>query len=185
MTDKYIVLFFRYLYKFLRLNIAEEYLVNKGIVHIDDENLMCDEEKLCRKYSKYFYLLNEINMDNLSAEEISFLNSISIDSEINPTIENFLTNTYKKVLFSNSTGEKKYYGPHSSRFEASDDVIAIGFKRNEFGFGNGSLLEYDDTEKNNSIIDDVLKVIKDKSTLNIAILKYNELFEKMKNNSIK
>ena len=185
MTSKYRIIFFRYLYKLLKLNIAEEYLTNHNIMHIDDENIMSDEEKICHKYAKYFYLLNEINVANLSKEETDYLNSINLDSEIDKDIETFLTKTYNKVLFSNSVGETIYYGPHSSRFSVSDNVIAIGFKRNEFGFGNGSLLEYDETEKQNTIVDDVIKVIEENSSLDIKILKYNELFEKLKSNSIK
>ncbi len=183
MNDKYRILLFRYLIKELRLDAADNYLSQNGIASINNEQLMCDEEKLCSRYSKYFYLLNQINTNNLNANDSNYLNNLDANTPITDELDAFLVRTYKDVLFEDSVGEKIYYGPHSPSFEADDDAIVIGFKRDEYGMAVGKLLEYDETEKQNTIVNDVLKTLV-QSKFKIVILKYNELYEKMKNNSL-
>ena len=64
MVEKYRLLFFRYLYEKLNLNEVESFLKENKIENIVKEELMCDEEIMCRHYSKYFYLLNTLFIES-------------------------------------------------------------------------------------------------------------------------
>lgn len=179
MIEKYRVLLFRYLFKKIKLNVAEEYLKNKNLQYIENEELMCKEQKSCCKYSKYFYLLNKININFLTRKERDFLNNVDENAIIDNDVITFLENTYHKLLFWDSSGLNIYYGPHSSNYAVNDKDIVIGLKYDEFGFATKKLKKIKDIEENKEILKDVQKCLVNLSQLNVRIIVYNELYEKL------
>ena len=181
MIEKYRVLFFRYLYQELKLNEIEDYLMSNGINYIASENNMCNEEKTCYDYSKYFYLLNDINLLMLNEEEMMYLRVIKSDGDLSERTINFIKNTYKKVLFSNARGRNKYYGAISESFMAKDNQIVLGLKRDEMGFAAHKLKKMEEIQHDDIIISQVIKKIEEnKYNFDIKVITYNELFEKHK-----
>ena len=175
MIDNYRILFFRYLYEKLNLKEIEDYLEKNNINYIDNDNLMCNEEKICFHYSKYFYLLNDINFELLNSEGIAYLKSINKDSFLDSNIINFLESTYKRVLFNNFG---KYYGPHSDQYYVNGDYIVLGIKFDELGFASRNIKTRKEIENNNNIVDSIISKIENNLNYKIKIIKYNELFEK-------
>lgn len=138
MKEKYRLLFFKYIYYLCELQKYEKDLISEKIEYIKDKKLMCIEEKECYYVSKYFYLLNSINIDNLNLEEKEFLEKI--DSHlIDKSVVNFLEETYSKVLISKNASGKLYYGPFmEQQYEAAADDIVLGLKYDVYGLAKGS-----------------------------------------------
>ncbi len=180
MEEKYRKVFFRYLFKILDLKNIEDYLISNGINYITSENNMCNEEKSCYAYSKYFYLLNEINLLMLNNEEMMYLRVMKSDDDLNERTINFINNTYKKVVFSDSTGKNKYYGAISENFMAKDNQIVLGLKRDEMGFAAHKLKKVKEIQNDNVVIKKIIEKIEKNSCFDIKVIKYNELFEKHK-----
>ncbi len=181
MEEKYRKIFFRYLFRILDLKNLEDYLMSNGINYIASENNMCNEEKTCYAYSKYFYLLNEINLLMLNEEEMMYLRVIKSDGDLSERTINFIKNTYRKVMFSNSRGRNKYYGAISESFMAKDNQIVLGLKRDEMGFSAHKLKTMEEIQHDDIIISQVIKKIEEnKYNIDIKVITYNELFEKHK-----
>lgn len=178
MIEKYRVLFFRYLYQKLKLNEIEDYLINNKINCITNVNNMCEEEKICSKYSKYFYLLNDIELFMLNEDELMYLRRVREDSELTEKLIEFLNNTYEKVMLSDSRGKNKYYGAMSDSFMAKDNQIVLGLKRDEMGFSAHKLKTMEEMKHDDIIIKEVIEKIEKNSVFDIKVIKYNELFEK-------
>lgn len=179
MEDKYRILFFRYLYDKLDLKDKEDYLEKMNIEYISNEKWMCEEERVCFKYSKYFYLLNKVNILKLNKSEVEFLKKVNVNSELNDALIKFLEATYKRVLFSDIVNQYIYYGPHSDSYKAKNNEIVLGIKRDEFGFSFGKIKERSIIEEKNRILDEVVNNIEKTSNMNVRIIKYNEIYEKM------
>ena len=177
LEEKYRLIFFNYLYNLIDLKKYENYLEEHGIEYITNENIMCPEEIVCRKYSKYFYLLNVVDINNLTFREIDILKKINIDDINNDNVKQFLEKTYKRVLFTDE-GEI-YYGPMmNDDFKAKSTDIALGIKYDELGFTKGVLKDMDvvDTQS-----DEVRKIINEIENnckeYPIRIIQYNEIYE--------
>ena len=184
MQEKYRVLFFKYIYELLELNKYENELIKNNISYIDKENLMDEKEKICLKYSKYFYLLNEINFELLKEEEIEYLENIN-NEELTNEVISFLKKTYGRVLLYNSPNEKTYYGPFMNpRFEVDSDGIGIGLKFEEFGLVNGPRKNLESLRKDSKIIEKIINEIENKQIgIKFKILKYNEMYEPLNRNT--
>ena len=185
MKEKYQLLLFKYLYQELNLQIVESLLIKNKFDFITSKNQMCDEEKLCYKYSKYFYLLNKINIDELNQEEKNYLEKISIDDKINNETITFLNNTINKVLFKDAKGYNLYYGPHSKQYLSKDNVIVLGLKYDQFGFAKGKLKKRQEIENNDKIITNILSFIQNHTKYPIQVILYNELYEKLSNSNMR
>ena len=178
MTDKYRIIFFRYLYKKLDMEEIEEYLISNNVGYISDEKLMCYEEKICHRYAKYFYLLNDIDLSMLKEDELAVLRKIKEDDMIDNKIIDYLEKTYQKVFFSDSRGLNKYYGAISPLYMAKDNQIVLGFKRDEMGFANHKLKKRNEMEHDDIVINEVIKRIHNTLNMDVKVIIYNELFEK-------
>ena len=178
MKEKYRVIFFRYLYQKLKLEEIEKKLVDNNIGFVTSESQMCDEEKTCYKYSKYFYLLNDIKVSKLNNTEKHFLELIHDDTSLNERIENFLESTYQNILFDNIIGKDKYYGPPIDTYMAKTNQIVIGFKRDEMGFAAHKLKTRKQIEDDDKIIKEIIEELEKNKQFNIKIITFNELFEK-------
>lgn len=180
MEEKYRLLLFKYLYNELNLHIVESLLVKNNIHYITSELQMCREEKICYMCSKYFYLLNKIDVNYLNDLEIEFLNSVNESDSIDDKIINFLNDTIPNVLFKNAEGKDIYYGPHSKNYLSKDNTIVLGLKYDEFGFAEGKIKKRSEIEKNDIIITNILSFIHNATKYKIQVILYNELFEKLK-----
>ena len=182
MNEKYRKLFFKYLFNLLNLKEYEEELIKENIEYIDREDIMCYEEVICSKISKYFYLLNEVNLDVLTEEETKYLNIIH-DDIIDDNVISFLKKTYEKVLLNHSLNTKTYYGPFMNpNFEANNDAIAIGIKYNVYGLAKGYKKEIEQMNREDKIVFDIMKRIEDSSKLKVKVIRYDELYEFLNRN---
>lgn len=179
MSESYRVLFFRYLYDKLKLKVIEDYLEKNNIEYINNEKLMSEEEKLCHPYSKYFYLLNEIDLSPLNNEEKDYFNNIKVDNVMDNQLTIFLETTAKRVFFSHLSELNRYYGPISDSYYVNGDYIVLGLKYNELGFATGKIKTRGEIEYNMKIINDIIKKIENNNVYKIKVIKYNELFEKL------
>ena len=86
---------------------------------------------------KYFYLRNNLHLDNLFEEELDFLVRVSTgkDYDYDDEKEKFVESTYQKVIFDDILGNNQIvninYGPESGSFFAPNNAIVIGFRYNE------------------------------------------------------
>ncbi len=183
MEEKYRLLFFKYLYDLLDLKKIEDELKSRNVDCVNDENQMCEEEKTCSACSKYFYLLNEINLKRLSSEELDYLNQINEETP-NNDIQLFLEKTYQRVLLESSLNNKVYYGPFMNpRFEADSDSIAIGIKYEQFGLLSGNRKKHDEILNGNRVVIDIMKKVESLSTkYKLKLIEYNELYEALNRN---
>ncbi len=182
MIDSYRLLLFKYLYEKLNLKEFENNIEKNNINYIINEKLMCGEEKICYHYAKYFYLLNDININELNQEELKYLSDLNKEANIDNKISKFLETTYKKVLFSNQDSLEKYYGPINETYHVKGNYIVLGLKFEEYGFVSRVIKKRKEIENINLIIDNIIKKIEDNKNYNVKVIKYNELFEKLKNN---
>ena len=180
MEEKYRLLFFKYLYELLNLDKYEKELEDNKIDYIKNKELMCDEEIICSIVSKYFYLLNEVDLIGLTEEEKNTLNSIDANN-LDDTAKSFLEHSYNKVLLNSSSSEDIYYGPFMNQnFKAKNDEIALGIKFDEFGFVNGVLKKIEEIDRNDSIISDLIdRIEKSSNNHKLRIIKYNEIYKKL------
>ena len=93
---------------------------------------------LASDYLKYFYLRNNLHLDNLFEEETEHLAKFLIneDYDYNEEKEKFVESTYERVIFEDILGNNQIintnYGPNSSRrFFAPNNAIVIGFRYDE------------------------------------------------------
>ena len=127
-------------------NIFEIYLWNKlnfrkynnifsslSLVSIKEE-----KKDFYQKYSKYlgefFYLRNNLYIENLSEEELKFLKMLVPNSNLETEeIMMFVQNTYLKVI-RESINENEYYqfGIFSSQFFVKNETIVVGFSYENF-----------------------------------------------------
>lgn len=182
MEEKYKLLLFKYLYQILNLSLYERLLQENNIDYIDKEDIMGETQKLYSCYSKYFYLLNEIELYKLSQDEKIYLMNLDLNDKVDNKVEFFIKNTLSRVLMLNSSNNVTYYGPHSYRFKARNNQIVLGLKIDEFGFAHEIIKSDDKMLEEQKIIDEIISKIEEAGKhLNIKIIKYNELFEKMYN----
>lgn len=178
MEQLYQILFFKYLYYILSLDTYENNLLLNKVFPIVDENNMSEKEKTYRSCSKYFFLLNDINLSSLSDEELNYLKTLNDNSIFDDNLIQFLKKTYKNVLL---TDEDIYYGVYNNEdFKCHANYIGLGFKYEEFGFSNEEIYDMEEIEKNDRIFLQMVNEIKLKAKendINVDIIKYNELTE--------
>lgn len=118
--------------------------------------------------SKYFFLLNDVHLENLEPNELEELtrhyNEFMKDNKNYNELCNFLIKNIKKILFENQTTGYVNYG--AAQQSAPSDALVLAFHYND--------LETDE-EKENFIID-ILNYIQfeasKKIKMKIAVLKY-------------
>ena len=179
MKEKYQKLFFKYLFDLLKLNEYEAILINKKIDYIENEIIMCQEEINCKNISKYFYLLNNVNLDALSEEEKNYLNIIHEDL-IDDNVISFLNKTYEKVLLIDSNNLMISYGPTmDNNYTAPGDAIVLGIKYDQYGFAKAKVKNAEQVRMEEKVVSDIIKQIETKSPIKIKIIVYSEIYEKL------
>lgn len=145
--NNYKYMFFKELYDSLGLKGMEQKLLDEGIKSLD--------VVLDKKYaiiSNYFFLLNDVNTETLTPEQLHhfhlyFSKDINMltEQEINEAKE-FIKKTYSLLLFPNGNSGYVYYGPINDNYICPRDAIAIGLYYDAFG-------DYDDFEVENKLSD--------------------------------
>ncbi len=178
MEEKYRLLYFKYLYAILDLDKYEKELEGNGIDCITDEDLMCDEEIVCHRASRYFYLLNEIDLSQLTKEEQEKLARLNVDQLGEEEIA-FLRQTCERALVSSEESENVYYGPFMNpRFKAEKKEIALGMKYDEFGFAKEEIKPIEVVNKQREVVNGIIGRIEDGSTSpRVKVIRYNELYK--------
>ena len=144
---------------------------------------MCPEEIICSSFSKYFYLLNAVDLTGLSEQEINYLQSVNYDA-MDDTLKRFLEQTYQRVLLT-SDGDI-YYGPMmDEEFLAQTTNVVLGIKYDEFGFAKGELKDIETVDENLLKVAGIISEIETQfKKYGIKIIKYNELFEYLNHDDI-
>lgn len=142
--------------------------------------------------SKYFYVRNNICLDNIG-DSISFLRDrISSENvEYDSEAKEFIERTFKKVIYekvSDKTDEKRTinYGPDSSSdFFASNDDLVIGFRYNYYVKSLETQEEYDKYLERDEylyeLLEDISSTITKELNINTSVITYNEDSVKIKN----
>ena len=180
MKDKYRIQFFKNLYDSLELGKYEEALKSGGVQPVSEAaqaKAMSSEEIMCRQISKYFYLLNDVNIEALTPEELKYLEGINSETPASE-VASFLKDTYGRVLFSQDDSDKVYYGPlKDPGYEADKDDIAIGLKYDCFGLSYETIRSEDEIKAAEETAKNIAKQIQENSPIKIRVITYNELFE--------
>lgn len=123
-----------YFMKALKLDDFEKEIDNSGLgfKNVTEDN-MDVYQYLSSDHLKYFYIRNNLKLENLSSNEINYLKNISVFD--NNTID-FLNNTIMKVIHDNERDKEIYAPVINPRFLESCDKIVIGFRYDEFADTN-------------------------------------------------
>ena len=178
MEEKYKYLFMKYIYKKLNLQEIEK--------KISDNNIKNQEELEQNTISKYFVLLNNVNIEKLTGslkEKFDYYFSMSLDelcsSNLTVEINSFLEDTYKLLLFPDISIPYYYYGPINYKYMAPSDSIVLGFCYNEFDIPNDNFDEIHFQRE--TFLDNCLNLIQyeiaSKAGFKVAIIKYNEFMK--------
>lgn len=170
--DNYKYVFFKELYNSLKLKNLEQKLINENIKPLDI--IEGDKYKII---SNFFFLLNDVNLENLSKKQLSkfyeyFSKDINLLSkhEMDEIID-FVRETYSLVLFPTTNQQYIYYGPINDNYICPRDAIAIGLYYNAFGC-------YDDFELENklaSIINYIQFDLAKGSNYKISVIPFNQI----------
>ena len=130
----------------------------------------------------YIYLRNNLNIENLSKNDLELLESLECDSLVNVTddLNELIRRTYKNVI-NPSYGNKKYicYGPSIGKYLASSDDLVLGIRYNEFEENNLTDDEWFDNsiaqnEKLKEICEALEQVLSSELNVNVKCIRYDE-----------
>ncbi len=183
LEDKYRALAFAFFSSRINLPKYERFLMDHHIEYIEKTSIMCHEEIVCSRISKYFYLLNRVHLDSLTPQEAEYLQNADADSDERENSE-FIRNTYLKVLKSRSPNSSVFYGPFMNpRFQADHDAIAIGLKYNVYGLAAGYKKELEQIDKEDALVKQMIHEIESAAKpYKIKIIRYDELYEFLNRN---
>ena len=132
-------LFTEYIIKKLNLKEVDQQIEksNLNFVKTDEKNMdlyqYCSSDEL-----KYFYIRNNIYINNLDDEEKDFLTQKIKDNniELDENAKYFIEATYKKVIYEGISDEDRgyirTYGPDSKNFAAPNNALVIGVRYDDF-----------------------------------------------------
>lgn len=178
--NNYKYMFFKKLYDSLNLKEMEQRLENENIRSL---NVISSDKY--EPISNYFFLLNEVNIERLSQEQLQdfhlyFSKDINmLTKEEEKKINGFIDETYSIVLFPDVDSKYVYYGPINDNYISPKDAITIGLYYNVFG-------DYDDFEVENKLADiinyiqfDLAKKINKK----VSVIPFNQITLEYRSNS--
>lgn len=179
--NNYKYLCFKKLYSDLNLNEMESKLISDNI-----KSLEIDENQEYDIISRYFFILNDVNIDKLNEAESTKFNDLFSkkvknlsDEELKERFD-FIEQTYKKVLFPEINSKYIYYGPISDNFICPTDAIAIGLYYDIFSNGE----DFEVENKLADVINTIQFDLAPKANKKVAVLKFNQLTLSEKKNSI-
>ncbi len=132
-----------------------------------------------KNYLKYFYVRNDIYINNLSIDEMIFLDKCVNDFNLNDNLMmDFIRNTYKKVITKNlnkNTNHKIFFGPDSLNFIANDGDVVIGVRYDEFNLNGYRDIEWNDIhDKQLDNLYKIMETIQQSSLMNVKVIKYDK-----------
>lgn len=170
--DNYKYIFFKYIYEKLKLKDVEKQLIEENVNSL---NVVTDD-----KYdiiSKYFFLLNRVDIEKLSDEQLEkfhkyFSKDIRDFNEVETKeVIQFIEETYSLMLFPDTTSKYVYYGPIDDNYICPKDAIALGLYYDAFG-------DYDDFELENklaSIINYIQFDLTKNMNYKVAVIPFNQM----------
>ncbi len=134
-------------------------------------------QTLCRNKLNYIYIRNNIYIERLNKEEISYLYSI-VGKEYNQEIEIFIAKTFKKLIIENNDAYLKInYGFNNRSYQGSSNALVIGLRYDKYVDSNNKnfeeLNEQRLLEKDN-IIEYIKEELQHKSNMNIEVIEYGD-----------
>ena len=169
-------LLIQYLIKKYDLKIYDDMIKNSNKKFTDIDTLDMDLYQYnSSEYLSYLYLRNNIYLENLTSEEIQYLNKIK-DSKLTKEYEEFIEKTYRKVLLSNN--EYEMYGPDNNKYLKKSNSIIIGLRHKRIDLNNSSDEEIDlfmDQENYLRLfIPELERQLNAKGIDNVSIIYYDE-----------
>ena len=130
-------LLYKYLIEKLELKKYDEILINsKNYYEPVKENKMDIYQFLAKDYLKYFYIRNNLYIERLTNDEISFLikKIENGDRNLDKETEEFIKKTYPKVIAekNDSKDVAVNYGPDNMAFYKSANALIIGIRFDDF-----------------------------------------------------
>lgn len=179
-NDNYKYLFFKEMYEQLNLKYIEEKLTYEKI-----NSLNIQPNENYQIISHYFFLLNEVNTEKLTTEQLQkFQNYFSkkinlLTEEELKEIKKFINETYHLVLFPNIEDTYIYYGPINDNYICPRDAIAIGLYYDVFTIGD----DFETQNKLSKIINYIQFDLAKKINKKVSVLLFNQLNLQNKNNN--
>lgn len=139
---------------------------------------------LSSDYLNYFYIRNNLYLENLNKDELNFLINKK-DEILDIETINFLNNTILKVIYDKNHKENYYANVPNKDYLLQNNKVIIGFRYDEFKDVSLSDDEWDElNKKQNIFIDNVLSKFQEEINIKkypIIIMKYSEfLINKMR-----
>ncbi len=139
-------------------------------------------QHLSEGYLKYFYLRNNIYIERLNNEQLNYLFSIyqSNNFDLNPQNEQFISDTYLKVILENPSekGVNINYGPDNLKFYKPSNAIIVGVRYNQFQNSpndENAFSAFSSIEGQLSMLTDFLEYkIKQESNIPFNVIKYDD-----------
>ena len=179
MEEELKIMLFEILYNKLNLKEIEEYFTKNGVESkefINDTNLPIN--------SKYFWLLNNVLIENLEDKEKYTMYELYRQFKLGNFFAKrelyyFLEKNMLKLLIPKTEEPYFYWGPKSFQYIAPSDAITLAFHYVEF---------YEDEieeERINDIVVDKINEFQESEfediNATLAVVVYNEIFEFSKN----
>lgn len=143
------------------------------------ENEMDFYQYFSKDSLNYFYVRNEMYLDNLSIDEVNLLDMfIRNFNSNNNEMMNFIEKTYKKVI-TKYIGHKENYkifvGPDSINFVVNDGNVVVGIRYDEFNLNGYSDSEWNDIhDKQLKYLYEITKAIQEMFPKEVNVIKYNK-----------
>ena len=172
-----------YIIKNTSLKQREETLINSQLLFpIDDEDKDFYQSTTGR-YLNYFYIRNNIHIENLTNDETNFLiNKIRNDEfEYDAEVEKFIKNTFSKVINDYDISKPPVtinYGPIAEQYYAPTNSLILGFRFNEDVIDVENKIKK--IEQSNNIALEIEKEISEKLGVNARVIIYDSYSVKKK-----
>lgn len=139
-------------------------------------------QQLSEGYLKYFYLRNNIYIERLTKEQLSYLFSIYQSGNLKLTSqhEKFISDTYLNVILENKNekGVNVNYGPDNLKYYKPSNSIVIGVRYNQFqnlSNDENSFSSFASSEGKIQILANFLEYkVKQESDIPFSVVKYDD-----------
>lgn len=144
---------------------------------------------------RYFYIRNNIYIENLTDEEKNILKRKMLEEnyELDEEALKMIESTYKKVIFEDALKNGKkcftFFGPNSRNFMAENDSLVIGVRYDEFFSEGMNDEEWDKLHDNqliylSKIVKEMDTEMKNKIDIPVSILMYDDFSTKRRQEDI-
>lgn len=188
MQSAYYHYLLEYLCKKTDIEKSDNILKNSELnfVNIDEENMDLYQYLSSTKLS-YFYIRNNIYIENLSVEEQRILIKYVKCSEYNDEIEKLIENTLNKVIIENGSQKEVNipFGPITTKFMCKNGSLVIGVRYDEFNLNGKTDDEWDmnHDKQEQLLFQETLNLeyeISQKLNIPVKIIKYDDFSIKKK-----